>query len=230
MHGPIATNVAMREHFHRLGLVCGLVLSAVFAAACGDDGIDSNEAARRAYLGLDPSIPQSLQLGFDGFNSAQSANIAPQMMEGADTGMLTITGQVDQGASDNKGMRLYVGMAEYSQGPFTVTVNEGQDNEEDLTVDLTYNTSEVQLEQPYLNLSLRNIPTGTFDGTLTGVYRVIGDLEPDVEIDAEVTLNLMFTGTLVDLGGGMTGRAPGTVVNGTATSGDGSYDVNLTLP
>lgn len=208
----------------------GVVLSLAFAGACGDDGIDSNESARRAYLGLDPSIPQSLQLGFDGFNSAQSANIAPQMTVGEDTGTLTVTGQVDQGSSDNKGMRLYVGMVDYSKGPFTVVVNEGQDNEEDVTVDLTYNTSDVQADQPYLNLSLRGIPTGTLEGTLTGVYRVTGDIEPDAGFEADVTLDLTFMGTLVDLGGGMTGRAPGTVVTGTATSGDGVYDVNLTLP
>jgi hypothetical protein len=203
---------------------------AMVAGACGDDGIDSNEAARRAYLGLDPSIPQSLQLGFDGFNSASSANIAPQMGVGEDTGTLTITGQVDQGASPNKEMRLYVGMVEYSKGPFTVVVNEGQDNEEEVTVDLTYATSEVQLEQPYLHLSLRDIPTGTFSGDLTGVYHVTGDIEPDNDFAADVTLTLTFTGTLVDLGGGMIGRAPGAVVTGTATSGDGVYDVNLTLP
>jgi hypothetical protein len=215
----------------RTGHLCFLVGAALALVACGgDEGIDSNEAARRAYLGLDPSIPQSLQLGFDGFNAASSANIAPQMTVGEDSGTLTITGQVDQGASDNKGMRLYVGMVDYSQGPFTVTVNEGADNEETLTVDLTYNTSAVQLEQPYLNLTLRNIPTGTFDGTLTGVYHVTGDLEPEEPFEADVTLMLTFAGTLVDIGGGATGRAPGTTVTGTATSGDGVYDVNLVLP
>jgi hypothetical protein len=222
----------MRTNHRVLSSIFGASLFAL-AVGCAedDDGeIGSEDDARRAYLGLDESVEKALNLGMDGFNAASNANIPTQSGVGEVSGTITVDGQVDQGASDNKGMRLYVGMAEYSQGPFTVTVNEGQDNEEDLTVDLTYNTSEVQLEQPYLNLSLRNIPTGTFDGTLTGVYRVIGDLEPDVEIDAEVTLNLMFTGTLVDLGGGMTGRAPGTVVNGTATSGDGSYEVNLTLP
>ncbi len=199
-----------------LGGVCLLV----FAAACGEDGIDSNEAARRCYLGLDPSIPQSLQLGFDGFNSASSANIAPQMAAGAATGSLTITGQVDQGASDNKGMRLYVGMVDYSAGPFTVVVNE----DEEVEVNLTYATSDVQVEQPYLHLSLRNIPNGTFTGELTGTYRVRGDLE------ADVTLDLMMTGNLMDAGGGMVGRVPGsTTITGTATSGDGLYDVSLTL-
>jgi hypothetical protein len=200
-------------------------------AGCGgDDGIDSNESARRAYLGLDPSIPQSLQLGFDGFNSAQSANIAPQMTTGEDTGTLTITGQVDQGSSANKGMRLYVAMVDYSKGPFTVVVNAGMDNEEAVTVDLTYDTSEVQAEQPYLNLSLRDIPTGTLEGTLTGVYQVTGEIAPDADFAADVTLDLTFAGGLVDLGGGRTGRAPGTVVTGTATSGGGVYEVNLTLP
>lgn len=217
----------MRNTNIRLGIAISLAFA---AAACGDDGIDSNEAARRAYLGLDPSIPQSLQLGFDGFNSAQSANIAPQMMAGEDTGTLTITGQVDQGSSDNKGMRLHVGMVDYSQGPFTVTVNPGADNEETVTVDLTYDTSDVQADQPYLSLSLKNIPTGTLEGTLTGVYHVVGHIEPDVGFEADVTLDLTFTGTLVDLGGGRTGRAPGTIVTGTATSGDGLYEVNLTLP
>jgi hypothetical protein len=220
----------MRDYIYRLGLALGVGVMALLAGACGDDGIDSNEAARRAYLGLDPSIPLSLQLVFDGFNSAQSAIIATQMMAGVDTGMLTITGQVDQGASDYYGMRLWVVMVDYSAGPFTVVVNAGQDNEEEVAVDLTYNTSDVQADQPYLALSLRNIPTGTFTGTLEGSYRVRGDLEPDVEIDADVTLSLAFTGTLVDLGGGMTGRAPGTVVSGTATSGDGVYEVSLTLP
>ena len=32
-------------------------------------------------------------------------------------GTITITGQVDQGASDNKGMRLSVALVEYSDGP-----------------------------------------------------------------------------------------------------------------
>lgn len=221
----------MRESICRLCLAVGVGVAALATGACGgDDGIDSDEAARRAYLGLDPSIPQSLQLGFDGFNSANSANIAPQMGAGEDSGTLTVTGQVDQGASDNKGMRLYVGMVDYSQGPFTVVVNTGTDSEETVSVDLTYNTSAVQTEQPYLNLTLRNIPSGTFTGTLTGVYRVTGEIQPDEAIEADVTLALAFTGTLVDLGGGMTGRAPGTIVTGTATSGDGVYEVNLTLP
>src|SRR5688500_14876612 len=149
----------------------GLFIMAVLLAACSDDeGIDSDEEARRAYLGLDISIEKSLALGFDGFNAADSANIDPQETVGDETGTLAITGQVDQGESDNKGMRLYVGMIEYSDGLIVIETEE--DTEE---VDITYDTSEVLEEQPYLNLSLRNIPDGTFTGTLVGTYFMTGD-------------------------------------------------------
>lgn len=202
-------------------LLAGLI---ALGAACGVDGIDSDEAARRAYLGLDPSIEASLNLGFAGFNAATSANIPPQTTSGPATGTLTISGQVDQGASANKEMRLRVGMVDYSVGPFTVVVNPGTDDEEEVTVELTYATSEVETEQPYLQLSLRNIPTGTLTGTLTGTYQVRGDLE------AAVTLDLTLSGALMDGGGGAVLRVDGTTtVTGTATSGDGVYTVNLTL-
>lgn len=203
---------------------------ALGAAACSDDdGIDSNETARRAYLGLDPSIPRALQLGFDGFNAADSANIDPQTADGDDTGTLTINGQVDQGASDNKGMNLYVAMVEYSDGEFTVIVNEGEDSEEEVTVNLTYDTSEVEAEQPFLDLTLRNIPAdgepdGTLAGTLAGDYALTGDIE------GTVTLNLAFDGLIENLGGTTVGRVVGsTTVTGTATSGDGLYDIDLTI-
>ncbi len=211
----------MRGLIHRVLPVVGLGCALAFTAACGDDdAIDSNQAAQRAYLGLDPSIEQSLALGFAGFNSASSANIAPQSAPGAATGTLTITGQVDQGSSANKGMRLRVGMVDYSAGPFVVVVNE----DEQVTVDLGYTTSDVVDQQPYLQLQLRNIPSGTFSGDLTGVYHVHGDIEGDV------TLTLTMTGALQDAGGGMTNRAPGTTtVTGTATSGDGVYQVMVTI-
>src|SRR5258708_4492138 len=80
------------------------------ASACGgaDSGggtppaaVQSEADARAAYLGLDPSIDRAIGLGFDGFNSASSANISPQTGKGALAGTLTVTGQVDQGASPN---------------------------------------------------------------------------------------------------------------------------------
>ena len=199
---------------------------AVLAVGCGDDdGIDSNETARRAYLGLDGSIEKSLNLGFDGFNAASSANIDPQAGEGDETGSLTITGQVDQGASDNKGMRLYVAMVDYSDGVFTVIYVNEDEEEEEIEVNLTYDTSEVVTEQPYLQLSLRNIPDGDFTGTLTGTYFLEGDIEGDVTLDLTMAGDIMAGGTL-----GTVVRVPGTTtITGTATSGDGLYEVNVTL-
>jgi hypothetical protein len=203
----------MRIHFAFAAL-------ALCAAACSHDTIDSDEAARRAYLGLDPSIEKSLNLGFDGFNAASSANIDPQTTDGDSDGTLTISGQVDQGASDNKGMRLYVGMVGYTDGEFEVTYND----DDHITVNLTYDTSDVQTDQPFLSLQLKNIPTGTFDGTLAGDYTLSGDL------DGTVTLDLTMTGALMDGGNGVVLREPGTThITGTATSGDGLYDVDITL-
>ena len=196
-----------------------LAITLALGAGCSDDDIDSDEEARRAYLGLDGSIEKSLNLGFAGFNSATSANIMPQMGTGDEAGTLTISGQVDQGASTNKEMRLHVGMVAYTDG---VVVVEFED--ETVEVELTYDTSTVETEQPYLQLSLRDIPTGTFSGTLTGVYQLTGDIEGDV------TLDLMMSGMIMDAGGGVVARVPGsTTVTGTATSGDGLYTVNLTL-
>lgn len=196
-----------------------LLILVLGVAACGSDDIDSDEEARRAYLGLDLSIEKSLQLGFDGFNAAQSANIPPQMTAGAAGGTLTINGQVDQGSSDNKGMRLRVGMVGYTEGTQEIEY-EGDTVE----VDLTYDTTDVIEMQPSLDLSLRNIPNGTFTGTLTGVYTMRGDIE------GEATLNLMFSGMIKDDGTGKVVRTPAmTTITGTATSGDGTFNVNLTL-
>ena len=189
------------------------------AACSNDDAIDSDEEARRAYLGLDASIEKSLNLGFQGFNTADSANIDPQAGTGDASGALTISGQVDQGSSDNKEMRLYVGMVAYSDGVLTV-----ETEDEEVEVDLTYDTGATQIEQPYLHLSLRDVPDGTFTGELTGVYHLTGDIEGDVE------LTLTMTGEIMDAGGGVVARVPGaTTITGTATSGDGLYDVNVTL-
>lgn len=189
------------------------------AAACNDDAIDSDEEARRAYLGLDSSIEASIDLGFQGFNSADSANIAPQTGAGAASGTLTVSGQVDQGSSANKEMRLHVGMVAYSDGVIVVATDDG-----DVEVDLTYETSAVETDQPYLHLSLRDVPDGTFSGELTGRYQLAGD------IDGAVELTLTMTGDIMGASDGTVSRVPGsTSITGTATSGDGRYDVDVTL-
>lgn len=195
------------------------VIAVLGLAACGSDNISSDEEARRAYLGLDDSIGKSLTLGFVGFNAATNANLPPMCCNdvGLETGTLVITGQVDQGTSDNKEMRLRIAMVDYNDGKFTV---EGEDKE----IDITYNTNADVTLQPELDLSLRNIPNGTLTGTLIGDYDMSGD------IDGTATLNLMFTGTIMDDGTGKVVRTPGTThVTGTAVSGDGTFDVDVTL-
>jgi len=108
-------------------------------------------------------------------------------------------------------------MVDYNDGKFTV---DGDDKE----IDITYNTNVDPLMQPALTLSLKGIPTGTIDGTLIGDYDMTGD------IDGTATLNLVITGTMMDDGTGKVVRTPGTThVTGTAVSGDGTFDVDVTL-
>ena len=182
-----------------------LLLAAVLAAsACGSDSVSSVGDAQNAYLGLDLSIDKAITLGFNGFNSASSANISPQITNGTASGTLTVTGQVDQGASANKGMRLFTAFASYS------------DNGE-----ITYNTSPAAL--PALNMMLLNIPTGTLTGTLVGKVTMTGEEEGDL------TLNLSFQGQLQVGAGGLVERKPGTTrITGTATSAAGTFNVDVT--
>jgi hypothetical protein len=211
--GARPTSINMRA------LLC-ISLLATAVGACGDgDDLDSDEEARRAYLGLDASVEKSITLGFAGFNSASSANISPQVTTGIEAGMLTVTGQVDQGTSDNKGMRLHIGMVDYSDGEIVID----PENDEE-TILITYNTDANPELQPFLSMQLKMIPTGTLEGTLMGTYTMTGDLEADVD------LNLTFTGTLMDPGDGTVIRQPGsTHVTGTAVSGDGTFDVDITI-
>ncbi|MDI1482864.1 hypothetical protein [Polyangium sp. y55x31] len=173
-------------------------------AACGDD-VASEEDARRAYESLDKSIDKAMQLGFQGFNAASSANIDPQMANGDRTGTITISGKVDQGASDNKTMTLNEVLKDYS--------DDGE---------VTYNTSGTG---PVLDLKLAGIPNGTITGTLVGAFTMSGALE------GSVTLNLTINGELQPTMADpmKIERKPGTTkITGTATSDYGTYEVNLT--
>lgn len=193
-----------------------MLVASVLLSTAGCGGVSSEEQARRAYLGLDKSIGKSLTLGFAGFNAASSANIAAQTAAGDKSGTLTITGQVDQGASANKGMRLKVGMADYSDG--TQAVDGGSIG------NITYKTATDVSAQPALELSLKGIPTGTLSGTLVGDFEMTGDMTGSVH------LNLTLSGTCEDDGTGKVRRKAGsTTVSGTATAGQGSYSVNLVL-
>src|SRR5678816_4188468 len=90
-----------------LAISLALPLSILAGACGGDDSVDSDEEARRAYLGLDNSIEKSLNLGMDGYSAADNANIPDQSGVGEVAGTIVVSGQVDSGVSDNKEMRLY---------------------------------------------------------------------------------------------------------------------------
>lgn len=186
-------------------------------AACGSDDIDSDTEARWAYLGFDAAIDRALNLGFDGFNAASSANIPEQSSTGEIEGEMYVNGQVDQGASDNKEMRLLVTLVDYEDDLFDDPVTEDEVEE----LQARYNS--VDGEEPALTLSLRDIPDGTFSGTLVGRLVVDGA----VSADADFEINL--SGGIMDGGDGLVVREPGTLlITGTVTSGDGVFDVDVT--
>jgi hypothetical protein len=175
----------------------------LLVAACGG-GVSSNEDALKAYLGLDPSVDKAITLGFAGFNSASSANISPQSADGGVSGTMTVTGQVDQGASANKGMRLLDALSNYS--------DDGK---------ISYTTDSNAL--PALTINLKNIPNGTLDGSLNGSFAMSGGLS------GQVALALTFTGQIAAGPSNTVVRLAGTThVIGTATSSAGTYNVDVT--
>ncbi len=189
--------------------------SACLLLSCGSPQVASEEQARQAWLGLDLMVGKALTLGFAGFNAASSANIPAQSTSGNDGGTLTITGQVDQGASANKGMRLKVGLVDYSDG--NVVTDGGT------PVVVTYATATDAASQPALTLSLKNIPSGTYTGTLLGDFSMRGSLVGTVKLD------LAMSGQLEDDGSGHVRRKAGaTSITGTAASDAGVYQVSLT--
>jgi len=192
-----------------------LLLAPAGLAACGGDSASSGSGqpavkstadAEHAYLGLDASIDKAITLGFDGFNAATSANIAPKTADGDQAGTITVTGQVDQGASNNKTMNLSEALAGYS--------DDGH---------LEYDTAPAAL--PALSMKLSKIPDGTLSGSLNGAFIISG------ELTGSVTLALTFDAELQPNAADATKveRTPGTThVVGTATSGNDSYAVDVT--
>ena len=201
----------------RTRLLAVLLLAAPFAPSCSCGEVGSEDDARLAYLGVDDAVTRALALGFAGFNAASSANIPAQADSGDESGTMDVTGQVDQGASANKGMRLQVALTDYSDGAID---DPETDEEEQLAI--VYATAD---GAPLaLELQLRDIPTGTLSGTLAGTVTMSGDLEGDLELAID------FAGTIEDDGAGGTERVVGsTDVSGTATSANGSYDIDTTL-
>ena len=179
------------------------ILFVLSTAACSN-GVHSDADAQKAYLGLDASVDKAINLGFDGFNAASSANIPTEMTTGTVKGTLVVTGQVDQGASNNKTMRL--------DTAYTMYTDDGK---------VTYDTMMSAL--PLLSMDLKNIPSGTLDGTFAGAFTMTGDLHNTV------TLSLTFTGNLMSGSNNTVVRVPGsTHITGTAVSDYGTYNVDVT--
>jgi len=188
-----------------LGGACLLFL----LAGCGG-GVDSDAAARAAYLGLDDMVEEAMNLGFDGFNAATSANIPEQSAMGDESGTLVVTGQVDQGSSPNKEMRLRAALTDYQD---VVLV------EDELVI--VYDSVDAPLE---LDLSLRGVPDGTLQGTLTGALEMTGD------ITGSVVLDLTIEGDIEPdpMDETRVRRVPGTTtIRGTATSPYGVFEVDV---
>jgi hypothetical protein len=179
------------------------ILFVLSTAACSN-GVHSDADAQKAYLGLDASVDKAINLGFDGFNSASSANISPQMTTGTLKGTLTVTGQVDQGSSSNKGMRLDTAYVMYS--------DDGK---------VIYDTDATAL--PALTMQLKSFPDGTVTGGFAGDFSMTGDLHNSV------TLMLAFTGNTQAGPNNTVVRVPGTThITGTAVSDYGTYNVDVT--
>lgn len=193
------------------------ISSLLMVMACGNTSLHSEAEAELAYRGLDAAIVRAMDLGFDGFKQADSANIPTQTASGDVSGTLTVAGQVDQGASDNKGMRLSLALENYQD---IIDLDEGDDRE--VSISYTTGTSD---DLPALDLQLRDIPSGTLDGTLFGPFTMDGDLQ------GEVVLDITLTGQLEDDGSGNPQRADGTVsISGTATGPSGGvYPIDLAL-
>lgn len=192
-------------------LVAGLGLS----WACG--GVASEDDARLASLGLDAIVSRALALGFDGFNAADSANIPPQNADGAVSGAIVVGGQVDQGASANKGMRLEVTLVDHAEvlvdDPLTDAVE---------ALELRFSTKD---DSPLaVDLSLKGIPDGTLTGSVLGTALIEGDLE--AEVDVELTLS----GAIESDGEAGTTRTEGsTLVEGVVSSANGDFDVDFDI-
>ena len=192
-----------------------LTMVLAFLVGCGGGKVTSDQEAELAWIGLEGAIDKALTLGLQGFSEASSANIDAQNGLGDETGTITVTGQADQGSSDNKGLRLDIALADYSD-----FVDLDEDKDEELSVTYTTPDGETLLA----DLKLRDMPDGTLSGTVTGNVGMFGDLE------GLITLSLSVDGPTESDGGDGVMLVDGqTQVSGTATNDDGGvYDVDVT--
>lgn len=192
-----------------------LTVTLMVLVGCGGGKVTSDQEAEWAWIGLEGAIDKALTLGLIGFSEASSANIDAQEGVGDETGTITVTGQADQGSSDNKGLRLDVALVDYSD-----LVDVDDDDEEEISV--TYDTPDG--ETLLADLKLRDMPDGTLTGTVTGNVGMVGDLE------GVITLALSIDGPTASDGADGVMLVDGqTHVSGTATNdGGGVYEVDVT--
>ncbi len=190
---------------HRL-----LALPLLLASAGCSNAVRNEHDAALAYLGLDAGITRAMNLGLDGYNAASSANIDAQSAGGDIGGTMTVTGQVDQGSSDNKELRLEVAL----EGYLDDTVDG------DTPFEVTYDSDP---QAPLaLDISLRDIPDGTLTGTFVGDVGISGDL------GGIVSLDVALDGTIEAGVDDTVARTEGeTHITGSATSDYGSYAIDL---
>jgi hypothetical protein len=202
----------LRFTFGNVSLLMGIAT----VIGCGNgDSVNSDEQARRAYLGIDKSISKSLALGFMGYNAATNANIPGQMAAGDASGTLTITGHVDQGTAGQASMGLAADMTMYSDGKVVV-------DDKGNTITITYATDSAA--PPSLSLKLNSSAGDTLTGSLDGDYKMTGELQ------GTVTLNLQINGTFSGTAPDVMRVAGSTTVTGTAVSSSGgTYMVNTTI-
>ncbi len=187
----------------------------IFVAGCARGQITSDQEAEWAWMGLEGAVDAALTLGLQGYSEASSANIAAQSGTGDVSGTITVTGQADQGSSDNKGLRLDIVLVGYRD---RVDLNE--DGDEDLAV--TYDTPEGT--DLLADLKLRDLPDGTLSGTVTRDVEMIGDLEGAIRLALDID-----GPTESDGGEGVMLVDGETHVSGTATNeGGGVFEVDLT--
>lgn len=195
------------------------VLILALCAGCGDK-VSSDREAEVAWLGLEQAIDRALALGLKGFSEADSANIATQTDDGDVSGTMTIDGKVDQGSSDNKGLRLDMALEDYAD---EVEIDLDEDGEDD-ELEIVYETNPD--DPPYLDLKLRDVPNGTIEGTVLGDFAMDGDLE------GVVALSLTLDGALEadpEIDGGTRIAAGELSVTGSATTEDGdTYEIDVT--
>ncbi|HEX6835349.1 MAG TPA: hypothetical protein VF334_02195 [Polyangia bacterium] len=177
------------------------------AAACGCNNGEAptiNTQAMEAYLGMDSSIEKALDLAFVGMNSAATANIAPETIGGDAKGKLVVMGQVDQGTSSSKTIRVDAVYNGYSDDGDTFYATDAA-------------------APPLLALELTQLPYGALSGTFLGVFTMSGLFVGPLTVELKLDGQLQPAGTT-----GVARVMYSTRIHGTAVSDYGSYAVDFT--